>query len=88
MKITRMGRLFHPVWTVGLLVALGVAPVDIVGQEVGPEQGALVVVGGALQDPDIIRRVIDLAGGPDAPIVVVPTAAEVEPHAAAGFFLA
>lgn len=43
-------------------------------QEVGPENGSLVVVGGALQDPAIIQRFIQLAGGPDAPIVVVPTA--------------
>ena len=43
-------------------------------QEVGPANGSLVVVGGAMQDLDIVRRFIDLAGGPDAPIVVIPTA--------------
>jgi cyanophycinase len=41
---------------------------------VGPPSGSLVVVGGALSDPEIVRTFIDLAGGPDAPIVVVPTA--------------
>ena len=40
----------------------------------GPENGALVIVGGALRDPEIVETFIDLAGGPDAKIVVVPTA--------------
>ena len=41
---------------------------------VGPENGSLVVVGGNMQSPDIYRRFIELAGGPDAPIVMIPTA--------------
>lgn len=41
---------------------------------VGPPRGSLVIVGGAMRDPAILRRFIELAGGPDAPIVVVPTA--------------
>jgi cyanophycinase len=46
------------------------------GQQIGPKSGALVIVGGALQDSDIIDRFIALAGGPDAPIVLVPTAGD------------
>ena len=42
---------------------------------VGPENGALVVVGGAMASEDIYRRFIELAGGPNARIVLVPTAA-------------
>jgi cyanophycinase len=42
----------------------------------GPENGALVVAGGNLKDPAIFRRFLYLAGGPDAQIVVIPTAAE------------
>ena len=42
----------------------------------GPDKGALVIVGGNMQDPAIVKRFIDLAGGPDAPIVIVPTAGE------------
>ena len=42
--------------------------------EFGPPNGSLVIVGGAMRDPAIRQRFIDLAGGPDAPIVVVPTA--------------
>jgi cyanophycinase len=40
----------------------------------GPAHGSLVIVGGHLQDPAIYRRFIQLAGGPDAPILVIPTA--------------
>jgi len=42
----------------------------------GPASGALVVAGGNLSDPAILARFIELAGGPVAPIVVVPTALE------------
>ena len=46
--------------------------------EHGPEKGSLVIVGGAMQDPAIVKRFIDLAGGPDAPIVIIPTAGEAD----------
>ncbi|KAJ4322043.1 hypothetical protein N0V94_002622 [Neodidymelliopsis sp. IMI 364377] len=41
---------------------------------VGPENGHLVIVGGNLQSDSIWERIISLAGGADAPIVVIPTA--------------
>jgi cyanophycinase len=41
---------------------------------VGPAAGALVAVGGRMTSPEIFRRFIALAGGPDARILVVPTA--------------
>jgi cyanophycinase len=43
---------------------------------VGPPSGALVLVGGALESERIFRTFIDLAGGPNARIVIVPTAGE------------
>lgn len=43
-------------------------------QDFGPANGSLVIVGGALKDQIIIERFLDLAGGPDVPIVVIPTA--------------
>ena len=52
----------------------GWASTPLRAQEVGPANGSLVVVGGAMRDLGIVRRFIDLAGGPDAPIVVIPTA--------------
>ena len=45
-------------------------------QEVGPPKGSLVVAGGGLRDAAIVKRFIELAGGNDAPIVVIPTAGE------------
>ncbi|GMV06450.1 MAG: hypothetical protein AMXMBFR53_27260 [Gemmatimonadota bacterium] len=61
------------------LVALAAAPVVAQQMEagppkVGPERGSLVIVGGAMRDPAIYKRFIDLAGGPDAPLVMIPTA--------------
>jgi cyanophycinase len=51
------------------------AGVDIPGAPlVGPARGAIVAVGGAMESPEIYRRFIELAGGPDALIVLVPTA--------------
>lgn len=41
---------------------------------VGPSSGAVLVVGGGAQGPEVFARFIELAGGPDALIVEVPTA--------------
>jgi cyanophycinase len=40
----------------------------------GPEHGALVIVGGGKVGTEILTRMFDLAGGKDAPLVVIPTA--------------
>ena len=56
-----------------LLSILLVAP-PIAAQEIGPANGSLVIVGGAMRDRAIVERFLDLAGGADAPIVVIPTA--------------
>ena len=57
-----------------MLAVVGLAAVRAAAQEVGPARGALVIVGGAMRDPAIVERFIELAGGPEAPIVVIPTA--------------
>ncbi|ETS81466.1 hypothetical protein PFICI_06468 [Pestalotiopsis fici W106-1] len=49
-------------------------PVTTNGTYVGPENGHLVIVGGNLQSDTIWQKIIELAGGPDASIVVIPTA--------------
>lgn len=41
---------------------------------VAPERGSLVVVGGGRVGPEIVNRFLELAGGKQAPIVVIPTA--------------
>jgi len=40
----------------------------------GPERGALVIVGGGKVGSEILGRLFALAGGKDAPLVVIPTA--------------
>jgi len=60
---------------VTLLILLVAAPAP--GQDVpdyGPPKGALVIVGGNMKDPAIADRFIELAGGPGARFVIVPTA--------------
>jgi cyanophycinase len=41
---------------------------------VGPERGSLIAAGGGSLGREITDRFLQLAGGPDAPIVVIPTA--------------
>lgn len=50
----------------------------IVYNSSGPPNGSLVIVGGAMRDTAIINRFIELAGGSDARIVVIPTASGAE----------
>jgi cyanophycinase len=61
-----------------LILVLGFA--NLQGQDsdndktTGPANGSLVIVGGAMKSDAIINRFIELAGGMDAAIVVIPTA--------------
>jgi cyanophycinase len=48
--------------------------ISVRSSDIGPSNGYLVIVGGAMDDPAIFARFMDLAGGPDAPIVIIPTA--------------
>ncbi len=67
--------------TLGVLMAVSWIGSGVVhAQEVGPARGALVAVGGAMRDPAIVERFIRLAGGPSAPIVVIPTAGGAETY--------
>ena len=60
-------------WTAGAML-WGTA--SLAAQQVGPSKGALVIVGGAMEDSAIVRAFIDLAGGRRSRIVVIPTAGE------------
>ncbi|MDX1476962.1 MAG: cyanophycinase [Saprospiraceae bacterium] len=42
----------------------------------GPEAGTLIIIGGAARDTVFVNTFMRMAGGPDAPIVVIPTAQE------------
>jgi cyanophycinase len=57
-----------------VLLSLVAFTIPCDAQEIGPANGALVIVGGAMRDRAIVDRFLDLAGGADAPIVMIPTA--------------
>lgn len=48
--------------------------------EVGPDRGTLVIVGGGGDIDPILHRFVELAGGKQAPIVVIPTAGGAESY--------
>ncbi len=56
----------------GLLCTASIS--TAVAQDVGPPAGALVLAGGGVRDSVIAVRFLELAGGRDARIVVIPTA--------------
>ncbi len=63
------------VWVAAITIAS-----PICAQQHGPAHGALVISGGAETTTDIYRRFIELAGGPDALILVVPTSGNAEKY--------
>ena len=62
-----------------LILGAGLAADPVVK---GPDRGALVIVGGGRVGPEILTRFFDLAGGRDAPLVVIPTANGAESYPA------
>ncbi|KAI2466098.1 hypothetical protein F4781DRAFT_406854 [Annulohypoxylon bovei var. microspora] len=68
-----------PISTLALIAQAALVSASSVAERqtspyVGPENGTLVIIGGNAQDDAIYQRIIDLAGGPDAPIITIPTA--------------
>jgi cyanophycinase len=59
-----------------LLLITGSAGAQQASTTVGPEKGSLLIVGGGKLGADIWAKFIELAGGPNANIVVVPTAGD------------
>ncbi|MBN8729102.1 MAG: cyanophycinase [Acidobacteria bacterium] len=60
------------------LVLLGILLLPVFAAEVGPERGALLVVGGGELGEEIRRTFLELAGGKGTALVVIPTAGEEE----------
>lgn len=54
------------------------AQVTPAGPVVGPPSGTLIVAGGGRLGDDIVGRFVELAGGTDARIVILPTAGETD----------
>ena len=69
----RTALLTIAVWTGALI---GATPTAAQSPLVGPQAGALIIAGGGRLGEEIMERFIDLAGGKDARIVVIPTAGE------------
>jgi cyanophycinase len=63
---------FSTVRALLLATVFGMAP-TVNAQDHGPARGTLVISGGGETTSHIMDRFIELAGGPDAPILVVPT---------------
>lgn len=60
------------VGVLSVLLVLSVAA-NLSAQDIGPKHGTLVVSGGADKPGIILERFVELAGGSDAPIIIVPT---------------
>lgn len=46
--------------------------------QIGPARGSLVIVGGGRTTPAIVAEFLKRAGGPESPMVIIPTASEGE----------
>ena len=57
-----------------LLLAAMLFATTLPAQVVGPANGSLVIMGGGPGGAHVIQRFIELSGGPDALIIVIPTA--------------
>ena len=66
MKVMQTRRLF--------ILLLTAASIAHAGNAVGPPKGSVLAAGGGKLGPEVLNKFIDLAGGPDAPIVFIPTA--------------
>lgn len=74
-----MGRVlvFRPTATVVLLLISSFLCAS--EKTTGPEKGTLVIVGGGDRDSAMFRHFVELAGGKEAKLVVIPTASSVDP---------
>ncbi|GAB4038462.1 cyanophycinase [Spirosoma jeollabukense] len=66
-------QFFLPILFLSLITGLANAQT----KTVGPEKGALIIVGGGAMGPELWGRFVELAGGPaNANIIIIPTAGE------------
>jgi len=58
-----------------IIVFLLISSIGIsISQTKGPEKGHLIIAGGALRDADVFAKFIELAGGLNSHVVIIPTA--------------
>jgi cyanophycinase len=72
-RLSKFGMAGCRIFLLGLIFAVTAANASPV---VGPTNGTLIIVGGGLKDASILKQFIELAGGPSAPLVLIPTANE------------
>src|SRR6476659_4894671 len=70
------GRIVSRSTFVCLLISASIA---FAGAAAGPTRGVVLAAGGGNLGPEVLNRFIHLAGGPEAPIVFIPTALEPQP---------
>ncbi|MBK6406512.1 MAG: Type 1 glutamine amidotransferase-like domain-containing protein [Holophagales bacterium] len=70
---------FRLLLSLALLAALPIPTIALGGD--AQAKGHLVLIGGGEKPPEVMRKFVELAGGKDAPIVMIPTASS-EPDAA------
>jgi cyanophycinase len=73
-SIVNSPTLFSPSRCFLVLALVFVSSSVLLPATVGPDRGTLVVVGGGGDIEPILHRFVELAGGKQAPIVVIPTA--------------
>lgn len=61
-------------YLLSLLIVLTSLQVFAQEKTTGPEKGHLIIAGGALRDPNVFAKFMELAGGENSHIVVIPTA--------------
>lgn len=78
MKRRPVLRILSVVLAAAITACGGVTTAQVLPAEatVGPRAGTLIVAGGGRLGPDIMGRFVELAGGSDARIVIIPTAGE------------
>ena len=59
-----------------LLASVALASEAPAEATIGPPKGSLVIIGGGAIGPKIVERFVELAGGPEAEYVLIPTATE------------
>src|SRR5215475_11440524 len=61
------------------ILLIAAACIAYAGNAVGPPKGSVLAAGGGKLGPEVLNKFIDLAGGPDAAIVFIPTALDPQP---------
>jgi len=62
-----------------LFLAFACATASFAQTSHGPKHGTCIVIGGGAFGADVIAAFVTAAGGPDAPVVLIPTANDPEP---------